>query len=184
AGASTNAPVVTLAVETGAKDDHRGAQPFNQLSLQIYRAQDARIEALDLRFQPTSALTISLTDPYRLLIQPAARQYVYVYQLGTAGELQALHNANPLQSSSDIYLPNETDWFYLTGANGPNLLYVLASDQELYDLEQRYAQYAQATSTVEARQAARAELLKLIEDCADRSNCQLYQLAFTLQSPD
>ena len=153
------------------KERGKGPVPLEQLAFH-FQKQDSRIHSIDLQALPEETITLSTSDNYRLLLEPAQDCYLYVFQWTSSYTLVKLFPnetyslvQNPLRRGQTLYLPSDPNWFYLGENEGQERLYVIASAQSLQDLENLYAQYDQADDAAQEQETL-SNLLSRLENIA------------------
>jgi len=123
--------------------------PFSQLEFQVKGAGSSTVRSVDVLASQASRIRPVADDSYRLVLQPAADQYVYVYQQSPGGTLVALYPnqgyspaQNPAFGGETFYLPAEPNGFYLEGEEGSVRLYVVAAKEPIPELETLYERYS------------------------------------------
>jgi hypothetical protein len=134
----------------GDKGERGGRSQFRQLVFQAREANSRAIRSVNVLTLYARPVVLTAEDSYRLVLEPAAVQYVYVYQQTPAGMLVQLYpneayspRQNPMQAEKKVYLPGEPNGFYLEGQEGASRLYVVAARASVSELESLYAQYSQ-----------------------------------------
>jgi hypothetical protein len=136
-----------------------------------FRTQESQVTLrTDIRGPREEAIGLSSSDSYRLLIEPVAELYIYVFQLSPSGTLVMLFPNetyspyhNPIVPGQPYRLPPEPAWFHAGSHKGKEHLYVLASTISLADLEGLYTEYREETISPR-KSATLPDLLKRIED--------------------
>jgi hypothetical protein len=124
---------------------------FRQLVLEIVGADPSAVRSVDVLASQLPRVLLTGGESYRLVLEPAADRWVYVYQQSPSGALVALHPneayssaKNPARAGETVYLPDEPNGFYLGEEAGAYRLYVVASEGPVSELETLYEQYSRA----------------------------------------
>jgi hypothetical protein len=123
---------------------------FRWLELQIVGADPSAARSVDVLAVQPSKVVLAADDSYRLVLEPAADRYVYVYQQSPSAALVALYpneahspTKNPVRAGETVYLPDEPNGFYLE-EEGAYPLYVVASERSVSELETLYKDHSRA----------------------------------------
>jgi hypothetical protein len=143
--------VVRTPTPQGKGGSEKGSAFFAQFMLELDRAEASQVVGIDLRAVQKETISLTSADNYRLLLDPAQMCYLYVFQYISSGVLVQLFPGetysvvqNPLSPGQQVYLPSEPNWLYVSGDEGRDRLYVIASAQRQHDLETMHTQYLQA----------------------------------------
>lgn len=122
--------------------------PLQQLEFQVRGADSSAVRVVNVLSPYARPVALTAEDSYRLVIEPASAQHVYVYQRSPAGALTQLYpnetyspQQNPLRAAETVYLPAEPNGFYLKGEGGLFRLYIIAAEEPEVELERLYAAY-------------------------------------------
>lgn len=155
-------------VREPGKAHSRGSVLFRELMFHFQKPDSQFVEGVDLRMPPEESITLTSADNYRLLLGPVEDCYVYVFQLTSSDVLVKLFPnesyssiQNPLRREQTYHLPSEPKWFYLGENRGEERLYVVASAQQIQDLEDLYFQYSQADDEANQQEILTSLLAKL-----------------------
>jgi len=175
--------------ESGGKGPSRGLVALQKLQIQFQISDSPIVRAVDLQTHPDIKVTLSTTDNYRLLLEPAEEHYLYFFQLTAAEQLIQLFpnetaspTPNPIPAGQELVLPAPPNWFYLDQTPGRERLYILASAAPLPDLEKLYTRYRPSTESA-GQPELLSELLQLLESYreAPADQVQLWTFSFTHQ---
>ncbi|EDN70761.1 conserved hypothetical protein [Beggiatoa sp. PS] len=107
-------------------------------------------------------------DYYKIIFTPTEKAYVYIFQLGSSGNIYRLfpmksfgkltvNNFNPVQARTEYHIPAKDKSFFLDNQTGTEKLYFMASRQKDEALEDQYQQVLVAQRGQEAHQARLAQ---------------------------
>lgn len=160
--------VVRTPIPKGKGGPEKGAAFFTQFMLELDRAEASHVVGIDLGAVREETTSLTFSDNYRLILEPAQMCSLYVFQHTSSGFLVKLFPGetysavqNPLSSGQRVYLPSEPNWLYVSEDQGRDRLYVVASAQRLHDLETMYAQYVQADDISSKQEALDSLLARL-----------------------
>jgi len=153
--------------EPPEKGKGKGVSSFQQLTFQVHRQIDGMVESLEIRESIKKPIHLTTTDDFRLLLQPAQLRYLYMYLVNPTDDYMALHpetGFNPLHPLVTTLLPDQLNWFYLTGERGVYRLLLVTATHEIPELDERYNQYLQqiASPDYESTRNALSEYLESI----------------------
>ena len=85
-------------------------------------------------------------DSYALYVRPSDSSYLYVYQVDAMGKTYRLFPnpefktaTNPVSPAGDIWIPNESDLFFLDDTTGKERIFIFASSERVAEFEGRDA---------------------------------------------
>ncbi len=139
---------------------------IQQLVYQYHQKGTANVVGLEIAESGTSEIFLKPGDEYRLTILPAVDLDVMVLQVRSDGEIvDLLHNEAEPRAPERIskaelrFVPNVSNWFYLTEQAGEERILVVASTLPMRQLEETCRAYFGAE-----KGAARAELGRRLLD--------------------
>ena len=98
------------------------------------------IKGLDLDSRQDEILSLASEESYRLKLEIPEERYVYVFQVGAGDHPARLFPnpeytplKNPLLPGETAYVPLPPNWFFVAGEEGQISLYVVTSEEPLYD---------------------------------------------------
>jgi hypothetical protein len=167
--ASDSQVILRATTAPKGKGSRQGSAPLKQLILQFQHEDSRVIEAINLQAPREEQLTLTVSDNYRLLLELAADQYVYAFQLTSSGTLVWLYPneaygpaQNPLHDGQTLLVPSEPNWLHLGETRGEERLYVIASTERLRMLDDLYDRYHRAGEET-TRQEALTDLLSAVD---------------------
>ncbi len=185
--ASEKGTVVQPTVVPAGKGQRGQAAFFEQLFFQFQNPGSPMVVAVDIRAPREEAIVLTSADNYRLALEPSIDSHVYAFQLTSSGLLARLFpnsayasSRNPLRQGQTYYLPAEPNWFYLAEGQGEERLYIVASTQQLLELEEMYAQYQQAEATPQKEEIL-SRLLRVLEIFQQTESNELAAWLFAFQ---
>jgi hypothetical protein len=135
--------------ETPEKGKGRGNQSFLQLTLQVHRGSGGTVETHDLQNPSNKPISLTTTDDFRLLIQPAQPRNLYIYLVSPNDDYLALQpetGFNPLHPVETTLLPTPPNWFYLSGESGTYHLLLISATRAISKLDELYKQSIQGSA--------------------------------------
>ena len=116
-----------------------------------FQFRDSRfIDSVDLLDLQEEIVILSSADKYRFLVETVQDVYIYVYQHTASNYLvQLFPNEticgvhNPVQCDYRFHIPFESGWLFVDNGIGKEKIFILASLEPLYELNDLYYHYFQ-----------------------------------------